>query len=58
MKLGNIAWRRRQLRMPSTRKKFKQEFPCTAEEAFLTSGRSPFNREKINDQPRGPADLR
>lgn len=49
MKLGNIAWRRRQLRDPSRRKKFKQEFPCTAQEAFLTTGRSPFNREKVAD---------
>lgn len=49
MKLGNIAWRRRQLRMKSRRKKFKQEFPCTPSEAFLTSGASPFNREKIED---------
>lgn len=54
MKLGNIAWRRRQLRMKSRRKKFKQEFPCTADEAFLTSGTSPFNREKINDWPTRP----
>lgn len=49
MKLGNIAWRRRKLRDPSRRKKFKQEFPCTAEEAFLTTGKSPFDREKIMD---------
>lgn len=51
MKLGNIAWRRRQLAMPAKRKKFKQEFPCTPLEAFLTTGRSPFNREKIQDWP-------
>jgi hypothetical protein len=49
MKLGNIAWRRRQLRDPAKRKKFKQEFPCTAEEAFITSGKSPFDRERILD---------
>lgn len=49
MTLGNIAWRRRQLRDPSKRRKFKQEFPCTPEEAFLTTGRSPFDREKIKD---------
>jgi len=49
MKLGNIAWRRRQLRDPAKRLKFKQEFPCTPEEAFLTSGASPFDREKIMD---------
>ena len=51
MKLGNIAWRRRQLSMAARRKKFKQEFPCTAIEAFLTTGRSPFDREKIADWP-------
>lgn len=49
MKLGNISWRRRQLRNPSKRKKFKQEFPCTPEEAFITTGRSPFDRERIMD---------
>ena len=51
MKLGNLAWRRRQMRDPNKRKLFKQEFPCTAEEAFLTTGRSPFDREKIMDWP-------
>lgn len=49
MKLGNIAWRRRMLSMPARRKKFKQEYPATAQEAFLTTGRSPFDREKIMD---------
>jgi hypothetical protein len=49
MKLGNIAWRRRHLSIAANRKEFPQEFPATAEEAFMTSGRSPFNRDKIND---------
>ena len=49
MKLGNIAWRRRQLSVAARRKKFKQEFPCTAQEAFITTGKSPFDREQIMD---------
>lgn len=49
MKLGNIAWRRRYLSMAANRKKFPQEFPATAQEAFMSSGRSPFDREKIKD---------
>lgn len=49
MKLGNIAWMRRHLSIAANRKEFKQEYPSCAEESFLTSGRSPFNREKIND---------
>jgi len=49
MKLGNIAWRRRHLSIAANRKEFDQEYPATAELAFLTSGRSPFNREKIKD---------
>ena len=49
MKLGNIAWRRRMLSMPARRKKFAQEYPATAQEAFLVSGRSPFDREKVMD---------
>jgi len=52
--LGNISWRRRQLRDPAKKKKFKQEFPYTPEEAFLTTGRSPFDREKIMDWPIRP----
>lgn len=47
--LGNVAWRRRQLSDPAKRKKFAQEFPANAEEAFLTTGRSPFDRAKIKD---------
>jgi hypothetical protein len=49
MKLGNLAWRRRHLSIAANRKEFPQEFPATAEEAFMTSGRSPFNRDKINE---------
>jgi hypothetical protein len=49
MKPGNIAWRRRYLSIAANRKEFAQEFPATAEEAFLTSGRSPFDRAKIKD---------
>lgn len=49
IKLGNIAWRRRMLSIAANRKEFAQEFPCTAEEAFLSSGRSPFDRDKIKD---------
>jgi hypothetical protein len=49
MKLGNLVWRRRHLSIAANRKEFSQEYPATAEDAFLTSGRSPFNREKIKD---------
>jgi hypothetical protein len=47
--LGNIAWLRRRLSNAAARKKFAQEFPANAEEAFLTTGRSPFDREKIKE---------
>lgn len=49
MKPGNIAWRRRKLSVKANRKKFKQEFPATPQEAFITSGKSPFDRELITD---------
>jgi hypothetical protein len=49
MRLGNIAWRRRYLSMAANRKKFPQEFPATPEEAFMTTGRSPFDRAMIRD---------
>ena len=29
---------------------FKQEYPCTADEAFLTSGRPVFNTQQLNDR--------
>lgn len=51
MHLEALAWRRRKIKEPGMRELFKQEFPATAEEAFLTSGRSPFDREKIMDWP-------
>jgi hypothetical protein len=46
---GNVAWRRRRKSNAAARKKFAQEFPSHAEEAFLTTGRSPFDRELIKD---------
>lgn len=49
MKLGNIAWRRRQLSVAANRKLFDQEYPYSPAVAFLTSGRSPFDRAKIQD---------
>ncbi len=49
MKLGNIAWMRDHLSISANRKEFKQEYPSCAEEAFLTTGRSPFDREKVKD---------
>lgn len=49
MKLGNIYWMRMQLSVAANRRSFKQEYPSIAAEAFLTSGRSPFDREKIQD---------
>lgn len=49
MKMGNIAWMRRHLSIAANRKEFKQEYPSIAEEAFLSSGRSPFDREKLMD---------
>lgn len=52
-----LAWRRSKMKEPGMRQLFKQEFPATAQEAFLTSGRSPFDREKVSDWPiRQPID--
>ena len=47
--LEALAWRRAKLKEPGMRAYFKQEFPATAEEAFLSTGKSPFDREKVED---------
>jgi hypothetical protein len=49
MHLEALSWRRMKMREPGMRELFKQEFPANAQEAFLTSGRSPFDREKVED---------
>jgi hypothetical protein len=59
MELGNIFWMRMHLSVAANRKEFKQEYPSIPSEAFLTSGRSPFDREKIMDWIiRPPIELR
>jgi hypothetical protein len=49
-KLDNeqLMFRRKKIAM-SGADLFKQEYPCTADEAFLTTGRPVFNLEKIAD---------
>lgn len=48
LSLGQIAWRRWKIRdMHGDVKKFAQEYPATAEEAFLASGRMVFDWEAI-----------
>lgn len=39
-----LAWRRHEMRKPGNRKKFPQEYPATAEEAFMSSGNPYFDR--------------
>jgi len=40
---GQLAWRREKIRELKSKELFKQEYPCTAEEAFIHSGRSAFD---------------
>lgn len=45
---AQIYWRRREIARNGL-ELFKQEYPCTPEEAFITSGRPVFNPERIQE---------
>ena len=45
---AQLYWRRRKVATNGL-ELFKQEYPCTAEEAFITSGRPVFNTEVVQD---------
>lgn len=45
---GQLYWRRRKINTVGL-DKFKQEYPCTADEAFITSGRPVFIQERITE---------
>jgi hypothetical protein len=45
---AQIFWRRREIARNGL-ELFKQEFPCTPDEAFITSGRPVFNPERIQE---------
>jgi Terminase RNaseH-like domain len=47
MTLGNLAWRRRKLQSYTNPEKFKEEYPCCPEEAFLATGTNVFPLEKL-----------
>ena len=45
-----LQWRRMRIAaVPNGYDKFKQEYPCCPEEAFLNSGRPVFDKEQINN---------
>lgn len=46
---GQLVWRRRKIGA-NGRAMFHQEYPCTPEEAFISSGRPVFNPEQLNEQ--------
>ncbi len=45
---GQLAWRREKIRELKSKELFKQEYPCTPEEAFIHSGRSAFEAEWLD----------
>jgi len=46
--LEQMAWRRNKIKEPgNSLEKFKQEFPCNPLEAFIASGDSIFNNERV-----------
>lgn len=51
LKMEQLHWRRFKIRndLQGSEAKFRQEFPSTAEEAFLTTGMPVFNPESIKD---------
>lgn len=53
LSLEQLNWRRLKIRVDceGDEERFKQEFPCTAEEAFLTSGRPRFDRLALAKMP-------
>lgn len=51
--LEQLHWRRIELRtLHGDLELFKQEYPCTAEEAFIVSGVPIFNRKKLTEMSR------
>lgn len=48
--LHRLAWRRKVINKQTMKDKdfFRQEYPTTPEEAFINSGQSIFNKEKLN----------
>lgn len=44
---GQIRWRRRKMAEPGMRKKFAQEYPANAQEAFVASGNPYFDRDRL-----------
>ena len=56
LSIGQLAWRRRKIReLNGDEELFKQEFPCTAMEAFISTGSNVFNLEALSEcyQPVG-----
>jgi hypothetical protein len=47
MTLAHLAWRRRKLQSYTNPEKFKEEYPCCPEEAFLSTGTNVFPLEKL-----------
>lgn len=56
--LEQILWRRRTIKTKckGSERKFKQEYPACATEAFLSSGRPVFNQQAIRDLEENPRD--
>lgn len=49
LSLGQLAWRRRKIReMNNDEEWFKQEYPCTYTEAFLSTGANVFDTELLH----------
>lgn len=47
--LAAIAWKRNKLKDKAASRKFKQEFPCNAREAFLHTGKMIFDGPSLDD---------
>lgn len=47
MNLAKLAWRRRKLTTYANPDKFKEEYPCSESEAFLSTGSNVFNLVKL-----------
>ncbi len=47
MTLPKLAWRRRKIASYNNPEKFKEEYPCSMEEAFLSTGSNLFNLPKL-----------
>ena len=47
MTLGKLAWRRRKIASLGSLDKFNEEYPCTPDEAFLSTGSNVFDLAKL-----------